>query len=42
MKTQDGKDDETDKENYRPIRILPNMVKVYERLMFDQLYQYFD
>ena len=27
------KDDKTDKENYRPIGILPNLSKVYERLM---------
>ena len=27
------KDDKTDKENYRPISILPNLSKVYERLM---------
>ena len=27
------KDDKTDKTNYRPISILPNLSKVYERLM---------
>ena len=36
------KDDKTDKENYRPIRILPNHSKVYERLMYNQIYPYFD
>ena len=36
------KDDKTDKENYRPIRILPNLSKVYERLMYNQIYPYFD
>ena len=28
------KDDKTDKENYRPTSILPNLSKVYERLMY--------
>ena len=32
------KDDKTDKENYRPISILPNLSKVYERLMYNQIY----
>ena len=36
------KDDKTDKENYRPISILPNLSKVYERLMYNQIYPYFD
>ena len=36
------KDDRTDKENYRPICILPNLSKVYERLMYDQMYLFFD
>ena len=31
------KDDKTDKENYRSISILPNLSKVYERLMYDQI-----
>ena len=35
------KDDKTDKENYRPISILPNLSKVYERLMCNQIYPYF-
>ena len=30
------KDDKTDKENYRPINILPNLSKVYERLTYNQ------
>ena len=38
----DKKDDKTDKENYRPISILPNLSKVYERLMYNQIYPYFD
>ena len=36
------KDDKTNKENYRPISILPNLSKIYERLMGDQLYPYFN
>ena len=36
------KDDKTDKENYRPISILPNLSKVYERLMYAQIYHFFD
>ena len=36
------KDDETDKENYRPISILPNLSKVYQRPMYKQIYPYFD
>ena len=36
------KDDKTDKENYRPISILPNLGKVYEKLIYNQIYPYFD
>ena len=36
------KDDKTDKENYRPINILPTLSKVYERLVYNQMYPYFD
>ena len=36
------KDDETDKETYRPISIIPNLSKVYERLMYHQMYPCFD
>ena len=36
------KDDKTDKENYRPKSILPNLSKVYERLMYNQIYPYFE
>ena len=36
------KKDKTDKENYRPISILPNLSKVYESLMYDQMYPYSD
>ena len=30
------------KENYRPISILPNISKVYERCLYDQMSNYFD
>ena len=33
------KDDKTDKENYRPVSILPNLSKAHERLMYNQIYQ---
>ena len=35
------KDDKTGKENYRPISILPNLSKVYKRLMYNQIDPYF-
>ena len=31
------KDSRTDKKNYRPVRILPNLSKIYERLIYKQL-----
>ena len=36
------KDDKTDKENYRPISILPTLSKLCERLIYKQMYPYFD
>ena len=36
------KDDKSDKTNYRPISIFPNLSKVYERLMYYQISPYFD
>ena len=30
------------KENYRPISILPNISKVYERCLYDQMSEFFD
>ena len=36
------KDDKTDKENYRPISILPTLSKVYGSLIYNQMYPYFD
>ena len=34
------KDDNTAKENYRPISILPSISKIFERLMFQQITSY--
>ena len=34
------KDDKTDKTNYRPISILPNLSKIYEQFMQIQMYPY--
>ena len=36
------KNSRTDKENYRPVNILPNISKIYERCLYKQLYDYFD
>ena len=36
------KDDKTDKENYRPTSISLNLSKIYERLIYNQIYPYFD
>ena len=31
-----------DKSNYRPMSISPVILEMYERLMYDQIYKYFD
>ena len=36
------KECKTEKSNYRPISILPNLSKIYEILLYDQMYSYFD
>ena len=36
------KDGKTEKSNYRPIRVLSNVSKIYERCLHDQIYSYFD
>ena len=36
------KDEPTDKENYRPVRILPLLLKIFERLIYDQLNEYLE
>ena len=35
------KKDKGDKTNYRPVSILPNISKIYEKLIYHQLYDYF-
>ena len=36
------KKEKIDKTNYRPVSILPNLSKIYEKLIYNQLYDYFD
>ena len=36
------KDGRTEKSNYRPISVLSNVFKIYERYMYEQMYSYFD
>ena len=36
------KDSRSDKENYRPLSILPNLSKIYERCLYTQMNKYFD
>ena len=36
------KNSRTVKESYRPVNILPNISKIYERCLYKQLYHYFD
>ena len=36
------KDDPTDKENYRPVSVLPLLSKVFEILLYDQLSEYLE
>ena len=36
------KDGRTEKSNYRPISVLSNVSKIYERCLYEQIYSYFD
>ena len=36
------KDEPTDKENYKPVSVLPLLLKVFERLFYDQLSEYLE
>ena len=38
----DKKECKTEKSNYRPISILPNLSKIYESLLYNQMYTYCD
>ena len=42
VKTVFKENSRNDKENYRPVSILPNISKIYERCLYKQLYDYFD
>ena len=37
-----NKKEKKDKTNYRPVSVLPNLSKIYEKLIYNQLYDYFD
>ena len=36
------KDEATDKENFKPVSVLPFLSKVFEKVIYDQLSQYLD
>ena len=36
------KEEPTDKENYRPVSVLPLLSKVFEKLLYDQLSEYLE
>ena len=36
------KDEANDKQNYRPVSVLPLLSKVFEKVIYDQLSQYLD
>ena len=38
----DKKDSKSKKDNYRPISVLPNISKIYERFLFKQISKYFE
>ena len=42
VKPAHKKGSRNDKENYRPVSILPNISKIYERCLFKQLTNYFE
>ena len=35
------KKDPRNVENYRPVSILPNLLRIYERYLYDEMYEYF-
>ena len=41
MLYQSTKKDKSDKANYRLVTILPNISKLYEKMIYNQLYEYF-
>ena len=36
------KEIKSDKANYRPVSILPNLSKIYEKIMYQQSYEHFN
>ena len=36
------KKDQKDVENYRPVSVLPNLLKIHERCLYNQVYKYFN
>ena len=36
------KDEKNDKNNYRPVSILPSLSKAFEKFLYDQIYAYTD
>ena len=36
------KDGKTEKSNYKPISVLSNVSKIYERSLYDEIYSYFE
>ena len=38
---QSTKKDKSDKANYRPVSVLPNISKIYEKIIYNQLYDHF-
>ena len=42
LKNADGIPVFEEKENYRPVSILPDLSKIYERCLYDQMYKYFN
>ena len=36
------KDEDTDKQNYRPVSVLPLFSKIFEKVIYEQLIQYLD
>ena len=39
---QTQKKDKCDKTNYRPVSIFLNISKIYEKIIYNQLYEYFN
>ena len=35
------KDNKTDKRNYRPVSILPSISKIFERIIYEDILQYY-